>query len=77
MQLRNALLSLLVGVVAFGVGTVLVTEALDPYIWPSLLVGLPVGIVLGLSTVLLTYVSVGYWQERRAGGTASARTKRR
>lgn len=77
MQLRNALLALLAGVVAFGLGTAVVTEALDPYVWPSLLVGIPVGVVVGVSVMAVTYVGVGYWQERRDSGTASARTRRR
>lgn len=77
MTLRTALVSLLAGVVAFSLGTVVVTEALDPYVWPSLLVGLPVGVGLGLSTVLVAYVSIGYLQERRDTGSVSAQTRRR
>lgn len=80
MQRRNALrvlLALLAGVVVFGLGTVVVTEALDPFVWPSLLVGLPVGVVLGASATLITYVGEGYRVERRDTGTVSARTRRR
>lgn len=52
--LPRVLLALLVGVLAFGVVGVGVTAALDPYIWPSAIVGLPVGIVAGLLAALAT-----------------------
>jgi uncharacterized protein (DUF2062 family) len=69
--------SLLVGVCGFlGVG-VAVTELLAPYVWPSLMIGVPVGVVTGMVLVPLTYLSVTYWEERRATGTASQRTVRR
>lgn len=77
MQRRTALVSLLAGIAAFGLGTVTVTAALDPYVWPSLLVGLPVGVVLGVSTLLVTSVGVAYRDERRDAGTVSVRTRRR
>ena len=56
MRVRNVLVSLLAGVVAFGIGTVLVTEALRPYVWPSLVVGLAVGAGVGaLAAALVWY----------------------
>lgn len=76
MQGRRAVGSLLAGVVAFGLGTVVVTEALDPYVWPSLVLGLPVGVVLGVSTVLVAYAGSTYSAERRETGRVSARTRR-
>lgn len=77
MHRRSALVSLLAGGAAFLVGTVAVTEALSPYVWPSLLVGLPVGLVAGLSTVALTYVGLGYRREHRGTGAVSTGTRRR
>lgn len=76
MQLRRAVGSLLAGVVAFGLGTVGVTEALDPYVWPSLMLGLPVGLVLGVSTTLVAYAGSTYRAERRETGSVSLRTRR-
>jgi hypothetical protein len=46
--------SLLVGLVTFGVVAVALTAALDPLIWPSLLVSLPVGFVAGVAVAVLT-----------------------
>lgn len=77
MNLRDALVSLVAGILAFGTGTVVVTEALDPYVWPALLVGLPVGVVLALSTVVVTYIGLGYRREQRTTGAVSVRTRRR
>jgi hypothetical protein len=76
MQLRRAVGSLVAGVVAFGLGTVGVTEALDPYVWPSLMLGLPVGVVLGVSTALVVYAGSTYRTERRETGAVSLRTRR-
>jgi MFS family permease len=77
MHRRSALVSLLVGGVAFLVGAVAVTEALSPYVWPSLLVGIPVGVVVGLSTVALAYLVLAYRRERRETGAVSTGTRRR
>jgi uncharacterized membrane protein len=55
MRVRNVLVSLLAGVVAFGIGTVLVTEALRPYVWPSLVVGLAVGAGVGALAAALVW----------------------
>lgn len=69
--------SLFVGVCGFlGVG-VAVTELLAPYVWPSLMLGVPVGLVAGIVLVPLTYLGVTYWEERRATGAASQMTVRR
>lgn len=76
MHLRSALVSVGGGVVAFFVATIAVTEALDPYVWPSVMLGLPIGVVLGLSTVALTYVGLQYRRERRAMGAVSTQTRR-
>lgn len=70
-------MSLLAGGVTFVLGTVAVTEALSPYVWPSLLVALPVGVVVGFSTVALAYVGLGYRRERRETGAVSTGTRRR
>jgi hypothetical protein len=69
--------SLLVGVCGFlGVG-VAVTELLAPYVWPSVMLGMPVGLVIGIALVPLTYLGVTSWEERRATGAASETTVRR
>ncbi len=65
MRVRNVLVSLLAGVVVFGLGTVLVTEALSPYVWPSLMVGLVVGTVVGALAAALV------WYRGRDGATRS------
>lgn len=72
----NGVASLLVGILGFLVVVIGVTELLDPYVWPSLMLGLPVGLVTGIVLVPLTYLSLTYWEERRATGTASQKTVR-
>lgn len=71
------LASLFVGILGFLVVGVGVTELLDPYVWPSLMLGLPVGFVVGIALIPLTYLGITYWEERRATGTASRNTVRR
>lgn len=69
--------SLLVGVLGFLAVGIGVTEALDPYVWPSAMLGLPAGIVAGAAVLPLTYLGLTYWEERTATGTASPETSRR
>ena len=71
------LASLFVGVLGFIMVGVGVTELLDPYVWPSLMLGLPVGLVVGIALIPLTYLGITYWDERRATGTGSQNTVRR
>lgn len=73
----KGLASLVVGVLGFLVVGIGVTELLDPYVWPSLMLGLPVGLVVGIALIPLTYLSLTYREERRATGTASENTVRR
>lgn len=47
--------SLLAGVVVFGLVALAVTAALDPFIWPSALVGLPLGFITGSVVAVLGY----------------------
>ncbi|SFR63446.1 DUF5518 domain-containing protein [Halogeometricum limi] len=67
------LASLLAAVVTFaGVGLG-VTALLDPYIWPSMLVGIPVGAVTGAAVGVLGYhVLVTRAGDRGPGGTSGA-----
>ncbi|APW99605.1 hypothetical protein CHINAEXTREME_18325 [Halobiforma lacisalsi AJ5] len=69
--------SLFVGVLAFLVVGIGVTEALDPYVWPSLMLGLPAGLVAGIALIPLTYLGFTYREEVAATGQASERTARR
>jgi hypothetical protein len=73
----KSIASLFVGVLGFVVVGVGVTELLDPYVWPSLMLGLPLGLVAGIALIPLTYLGVTYWEEQRATGTASLKTMRR
>lgn len=69
--------SLIVGLLGFVAVGVAVTELLDPYIWPSLMLGLPIGLLVGVAFIPLTYLGVTYWEERRTTGSASQETVRR
>lgn len=69
--------SLFVGVLGFLVVGIGVTELLAPYVWPSLMLGLPAGLVAGIALIPLTYLGITYWSERRATGTTSRKTVRR
>ena len=71
------LTSLSVGLLGFIVVGVSVTELLTPHIWPSAMIGLPVGLVVGAALVSLTYPSLSYWEETRATGRAARNTVRR
>ena len=52
--LPKILLALLVGIFAFAIVGVGVTAALDPYIWPSAIVGLPLGVLAGALAAFAT-----------------------
>lgn len=69
--------SLLVGVLGFLAVGIGVTEALDPYVWPSAMLGLPAGLTAGIALVPLTYLGLTYREEIAATGQASERTARR
>lgn len=69
--------SLFVGVLGFLAVGIGVTELLDPYVWPSLMLGLPAGIAAGIALVPLTYLGVTYREELAADGGVSERTRRR
>ena len=69
--------SLFVGLLGFVAVGVAVTELLDPYIWPSLMLGLPIGLVAGIAFIPLAYLGITYWEERQTTGTASEETVRR
>jgi hypothetical protein len=75
--LVRSLASLLAGVLAFAVVGVGVTALLDPYVWPSALLGLPAGLVAGTVALPLTYLGLTARGERRETGRVSARTGRR
>jgi membrane protein implicated in regulation of membrane protease activity len=56
----------LLGLVSlFGVGLV-VTAYLEPYVWPSLLVGVPAGLVAGVLVTVVSYWLLTRWQRRAA-----------
>ena len=52
-RLPRALLSVAVGVVVFFGVTIAVAEGLTPCIWLSLMIGVPIGGVVGVAVVLL------------------------
>ena len=56
---RRILASVLVAVLALVVVGIGVTAALDPYVWPSLLVGIPAGVLAALVAGGVTYWRVG------------------
>ncbi|WP_256297943.1 hypothetical protein [Haloarchaeobius salinus] len=65
--LSKTLVGLAVGLLAFLVAGVAVTAVLDPHIWPSLIVGVPVAITVGLTAFLATVAMLRYRDHRRAG----------
>jgi cytochrome bd-type quinol oxidase subunit 2 len=75
-RLPRALLSVAVGVVVFLGVTIAVTEGLAPYVWPSLMVGVPAGGVAGVAAVPLAVFGLAAWAERRQTGRVSERTRR-
>lgn len=65
-----ALISLAGGLVTFLAVALGVTALLDPYIWPSALVGLPVGAIAGVAVAVLGYHALSTrrpGRERRSG----------
>ncbi|WP_221625607.1 hypothetical protein [Halobellus ruber] len=70
-------MSLSVGALGFIGAGAGVTELLDPHVWPSVLLGLPVGFVVGVVLVAFRYLGLTYWDERLRTGTASQDTVRR
>ena len=75
-RLPRALLSVAVGVLVFLGVTVAVTEGLAPFVWPSLMLGVPAGVVAGVAAVPLVFLGIAYRSERRNTGRASERTRR-
>lgn len=57
-QAVAAIVALAAGILVFAVVALALTAALDPYIWPSALVGLPIGFVAGAVVAVLGYVSL-------------------
>jgi type III secretory pathway component EscV len=55
MNVERTLVSIAVAVLALLAVGVGVTAALDPYVWPSLVVGIPAGVVAALVAGGLTY----------------------
>ncbi|WP_152042310.1 hypothetical protein [Salinigranum salinum] len=70
-------LSLLVDTIAVLVVTIGVTEALTPYVWPALLLGLPIGVALGVVAVAFTFVGLTARAERADTGSVSREAARR
>lgn len=64
--LSKTLASLAVGLLAFLATGIAVTAVLDPYIWPSLLVGAPVAVTVGVTALLATVATLRYRERRRA-----------
>lgn len=75
-RLPRALLSVAVGILVFLGVTVAVTEGLAPFVWPSLMLGVPAGVVAGVAAVPLVFLGIAYRSERRNTGRASERTRR-
>lgn len=75
-RLSQALLSVAVGVVVFLGVTIAVTEGLASIVWPSLMLGVPVGGVAGVAAIPLVFFGIAYRSERRNTGRASERTRR-
>ena len=75
-RLPRALVSVAVCVGVFGVTTATVTEGLASYVWPSLMLGIPVGGVAGIAAAALTFLGLAAWAERRQTGRVRKRTRR-
>mgnify|MGYP000135606211 CR=1 FL=1 len=73
----KSLASLLAAVLVFAAVGIGVTALLDPYLWPSAMLGLPAGLLAGTVALPLTYLGLTYRDEQRETGRASARTRRR
>lgn len=70
----GVVLSLLVGVATFLTAFVVATELLAPYVWPALLVSLPVACVAGVAGVGLAFLGLRYRAEKIQHGRATPRT---
>jgi len=75
-RLLRAAGSVLAGALVFLAVAVAVTALLDPYVWPSALLGLPAGVVAAVATVPFVYLGATYWHER-AAGQPTGETRRR
>lgn len=72
-RLVTVLLSLVAGLVAFVAVGLGLTEVIDPYIWPSALVGLPVGAILGVAVAVMGHhVLTTRWRRRGDDGSSGA-----
>lgn len=69
MNARNALLAVVTGFAGFMLATVAATAGLEPHVEFSVLVGLPVGILVGLVLTWYTYTRL----TRAHSGTAGSR----
>lgn len=69
------LVSLSVGIVALVAVGVAVTAALNPYVWPSAMLGIPAGVAAGVATGVLLYAGLTVRDERRRTGRLSPETK--
>jgi uncharacterized membrane protein len=65
--LSKTLVSLAVGLLAFLATGIAVTAVLDSHVWPSLLVGVPVGVTVGVTAFLATVATLRYRERRRSG----------
>jgi len=73
------IVSVVAGAVTFGVVALAVTAVLDPLIWPSAIVGLPVGVVAGATVAIVGYAFLrrdpgrgGHWRAVGLGLLATA-----
>lgn len=55
MHSRRLVASLAAGLLVGVVVAVWVTASLDPFVWPSAVVGLPAGLLAGMATTALAY----------------------
>jgi membrane protein implicated in regulation of membrane protease activity len=66
MTTRAPAVAAFLGLVALFVVGFGVTALLDPYVWPSLLVGIPAGVVSGVLVTVVTYWLLGRRQRSAA-----------
>ncbi|WP_439026412.1 hypothetical protein [Haloarchaeobius sp. DT45] len=71
----RVLVALVAGILGFAVVTVAVTVGFAPEIEFSLLIGLPMGVYAGLTTVFATYAGLWY-RDQVAAGPATERATR-
>lgn len=65
--LAKVAIALLAGVSALLVVGGGVAAALEPYVWPSVLVGLPVGTTAGVVALVLVYLGLSFRTEQAVG----------